>query len=277
MWFPGGLYLVGGEPGIGKSTLLLQALAGVSVTQGVATLYVTGEESEQQVAARARRVGAAADKLAVLATTELSDVLRELASGNFGAVVVDSIQTMRAEGIESAVGSVAQLREVTAKLLTFAKEPASSNTATAVFLVGHVTKEGTLAGPRLVEHMVDAVLSFEGERTREHRIVRAIKNRYGSTGEIGVFEMGAAGLSEVSDPSQIFVAQRPQGASGSIVVPTCPGNRPLLVRNPGPRCTFALRQPTPSRQRRRWCKARNFASHHRPQGRHPDRRSGRLC
>ena len=220
----GGVVLVGGDPGIGKSTLLLQALAGLA-ERGERTLYVSGEESSAQVALRAERlISAAVKHVQVLATTELEDIEQALEQQAVGVVVVDSIQTMRTAALESAAGSVGQLREVTARLVDIAKQR-----GIALFLIGHVTKEGAIAGPKVLEHLVDTVLSFEGDSTLSYRLVRATKNRFGPAHELGVFEMQREGLAEVKDPSRLFLSERPQHASGSLVVPTAQGQRPLLV------------------------------------------------
>ena len=223
----GGVVLVGGDPGIGKSTLLMQMLAGVA-EQGVRALYVTGEESAAQVALRAERLGGPAMRdVEVLATTDLGDVEQALARDGGGAVavaVIDSIQTVRAAELESAAGSVGQLREVTARLVEIAK-----SRGIALFLIGHVTKEGSLAGPKILEHLVDAVLAFEGDHAHAFRLLRSTKNRFGPAQEVAVFEMVREGLREVADPSAMFLAERPTSAAGSIVVPTAEGSRPLLV------------------------------------------------
>jgi DNA repair protein RadA/Sms len=220
----GGVVLVGGDPGIGKSSLLLQALAGVAA-RGERTLYVTGEESRAQVALRAERMRTAGvEDVHVLATTDLEDIERAVASEQPSVLVVDSIQTMRCADLESVAGSVGQLREVTARLVDTAKAR-----GTAVFLIGHVTKEGTIAGPKLLEHLVDTVLAFEGDSTLSYRIVRTTKNRFGPSHEIGVFEMVREGLREVVDPSRLFLSERPPNASGSLVFPSAQGQRPLLL------------------------------------------------
>jgi DNA repair protein RadA/Sms len=218
----GGVTLLGGDPGIGKSTLLMQVLLAMA-RAGQRVLYVSGEESAAQVALRADRLGRA-DGVMLLATTEVEDVAAAIGAGGYAAAVIDSIQTLRARDLESAPGSVAQLREVTARLVDLAKER-----GVATFLVGHVTKDGSLAGPKVLEHLVDTVLSFEGEAGQSHRIVRARKNRFGPVSELAVFEMAQGGLREVTDPSALFVGERPEGAPGSVVVPTVEGSRPLLV------------------------------------------------
>ncbi|MCL4514589.1 MAG: DNA repair protein RadA [Firmicutes bacterium] len=219
----GSVVLVGGDPGIGKSTLLLQASQGVSSSRG-RVLYVSGEESVDQVKLRADRIGAASDRLFIAAQTDLGVVLEYLRSIAPMLVVIDSIQTMYHPEFPSAPGSVGQVRESTAELIRFAK-----TSGVSVVVVGHVTKAGTLAGPRVLEHMVDTVLYFEGEQHHSYRVLRAVKNRFGSTNEIGVFEMRDGGLKEVANPSELFLSQRPVGAAGSVVVASMEGSRPLLV------------------------------------------------
>jgi DNA repair protein RadA/Sms len=220
----GSVVLVGGDPGIGKSTLLMQALAGLAA-RGARALYVTGEESASQIALRARRLESpgVADVI-VQATTELEDVEAALERERPQVAVIDSIQTLRAASLESAAGSVGQLREVTARLVDLAKR-----SGVALFVIGHVTKDGAIAGPKLLEHLVDTVLSFEGDRTHAFRLVRSTKNRFGPAQEVAVFEMVREGLREVPDPSALFLAERPRAAAGSLVVPTAEGSRPLLV------------------------------------------------
>jgi len=218
----GGVVLLAGDPGIGKSTLLMQALARLGKS-GASALYVTGEESAAQVAMRARRIGVG-DGLMLLAATELEAVVHALSQQRFDVVVIDSIQTLRSVELESAAGAVAQLREVAARLTEIAKRD-----AVAMFLIGHVTKDGSIAGPKVLEHLVDTVLAFEGDPTHAFRLVRAIKNRFGPAHEVGVFEMAQDGLREVPDPSALFLAERPKQATGSVVVPTAEGTRPLLV------------------------------------------------
>ncbi len=218
----GSVVLIGGDPGIGKSTLLLQALA--SFSGRLEALYITGEESPEQVSMRARRLGVAADDVRLLAETSVERIL-ELARGESPQVmVIDSIQTLFTGVLQSAPGSVAQVRESAAQLVRFAKQ-----TGTALFLVGHVTKEGTLAGPRVLEHMVDTVLYFEGDAGGRYRVIRAIKNRYGAVNELGVFAMTDKGLKEVRNPSSIFLSRHEQPVAGSVIMVTMEGTRPLLV------------------------------------------------
>jgi len=220
---PGSVVLVGGEPGIGKSTLMLQAAAMLGRATGP-VLYVSGEESEAQLKLRAHRMGLGDEPVYVLAATDLGSILGELERLEPAAVVVDSIQTTRADGVESAPGSVTQVRVCAAELAGHAK---ARNVP--VFLVGHVTKSGDIAGPRALEHMVDVVLYLEGERYHSHRLLRGVKNRFGSTNEVGVFEMRPDGLVEVANPSAAFLAERLPGVPGSAVTVTVEGTRPLLV------------------------------------------------
>ncbi|AEF93080.1 DNA repair protein RadA [Desulfotomaculum nigrificans CO-1-SRB] len=220
---PGSLVLVGGDPGIGKSTLLLQAAFSIAAQVGV-VLYVSGEESARQIKMRARRLQALHPNLLLMAETDMSVVERCIQEINPVAVILDSIQTVFHPDVTSSPGSVAQVRECTGILMKVAK-----STSIPIFVVGHVTKEGTLAGPRVLEHMVDTVLYFEGERHQSFRILRAVKNRFGSSHELGIFEMGNSGLAEVSNPSALFMAQRPAAVAGSAIVPSLEGTRPLLV------------------------------------------------
>jgi DNA repair protein RadA/Sms len=219
---PGSVVLIGGDPGIGKSTLVLQALASLA-RQGTC-LYVSGEESPQQLKMRADRLGAIEPQLLVLAETSLETILQQAVSVRPLVMVIDSIQTLFTEQLGSAPGSIAQVRECAAQLVHIAKRH-----ELACFLVGHVTKEGAFAGPRVLEHMVDTVLYFEGERGHAFRILRAVKNRFGSTNEIGVFEMKESGLATVHNPSALFLAERPVDVSGSVVVASVEGTRPILV------------------------------------------------
>jgi DNA repair protein RadA/Sms len=219
----GGVVLIGGDPGIGKSTLILQAMDGLQRT-GMSTLYVTGEESAAQVALRSRRLDLDHSQVKVLAETQLEKVLATIDKLQPDVVVMDSIQTVYSDQLTSAPGSVAQVRECAAHLTRMAK-----STGTAVVLVGHVTKEGALAGPRVLEHMVDTVLYFEGDTHSTYRLVRAIKNRFGAVNEIGVFAMTEKGLKGVSNPSAIFLSQHAEPVPGSCVLVTLEGTRPLLV------------------------------------------------
>jgi DNA repair protein RadA/Sms len=219
---PGSAVLVGGDPGIGKSTLLLQAAAQAAAAGSV--IYVSGEEAEAQIRMRASRLGLGQADVALAAATDLGDILATLEAERPALAVIDSIQTMWAGHVESAPGSVAQVRACAQELVTFAKRR-----GTAVVLVGHVTKEGQIAGPRVVEHMVDTVLYFEGERGHQFRILRAVKNRFGPAGEIGVFEMTAAGLAEVTNPSALFLSERGAPVPGSVVFAGIEGTRPVLV------------------------------------------------
>lgn len=218
----GSLVLLGGDPGIGKSSLLMQASNAMRALGPV--LYVSGEESAAQVKLRARRFGIGGEGMLLLAETDLGSVIEAIRSVRPVFVVIDSIQTMTSEDVASSAGGVSQLRECTARLLDVAK-----GEDVPIFLVGHVTKEGAVAGPRVLEHIVDAVLYLEGERFHAFRILRATKNRFGSTDEVGVFEMAEDGLREVANPSEVFLEERTKGVAGSVVVPTVEGTRPLLV------------------------------------------------
>ncbi|MDI6728572.1 MAG: DNA repair protein RadA [Thermodesulfovibrionales bacterium] len=239
----GAIILIGGDPGIGKSTLLLQAVAKIVKSQesrvkgqisdtklqipnsGLRTvLYVSGEESPEQIKLRAERLSIDSDNIMLLPETLVENIIRTAEDLRPSAVVVDSIQTIYTEELTSAPGSVGQIRESAAKLMFFAKR-----SEIPVFLIGHVTKEGAIAGPRVLEHLVDTVLYFEGDRGHPYRILRTIKNRFGSTNEIGVFEMTDEGLIEITNPSELFMSERPLGASGSTVIATMEGTRPLLV------------------------------------------------
>ncbi len=218
----GSVVLIGGDPGIGKSTLLTQALA--MMANKVPVLYVTGEESAQQVALRARRLGLKADRVRLLAENQIETILACAESERPSVLVIDSIQTVFTELLQSAPGSVAQVRESAAQLVRFAKHRGAG-----LFLVGHVTKEGVLAGPRVLEHMVDAVLYFEGESSSRFRIIRAVKNRFGAVNELGVFVMTETGLREVDNPSAMFVSRQGDNVPGTVVLATQEGTRPLLV------------------------------------------------
>jgi DNA repair protein RadA/Sms len=218
----GSVVLIGGDPGIGKSTLLLQALA--ELGQRTPVLYVSGEESADQIALRAHRLGVPGERLRLLTENQVEPILAAMESEKPQVVVIDSIQTVFTEILQSAPGSVAQVRESAAQLVRYAKARGS-----ALFLVGHVTKEGTLAGPRVLEHMVDTVLYFEGDPGSRFRIVRAIKNRFGPVNEIGVFAMTESGLREVTNPSAMFLARETKDVPGSVVLATQEGTRPLLV------------------------------------------------
>ena len=220
---PGSLVLIGGEPGIGKSTLLAQAADKLS-EQGMTVLYVSGEESERQIKMRGERLGLAAENLYLLPETNLENIFGEIERMSPAVVIVDSIQTVFSSGIESAPGSVSQVREVAGQFLLLAK-----NRTIPVFLIGHVTKEGSIAGPKALEHIVDTVLYFEGERHHNHRIVRATKNRFGAANEVGVFEMTGTGLVAVANPSEMFLQERPQNVAGSVVTACMEGTRPVLL------------------------------------------------
>jgi len=219
---PGSVTLLGGDPGIGKSTILVQCLANLSNHQR--TLYVTGEESLQQVALRVNRLELPNEKLRLLAETRVEDILAHAQREKPDIMVVDSIQTMHTETLNSAPGAVAQVRESAARLVRYAKQA-----GVAVFVVGHVTKEGALAGPRVLEHMVDTVLYFEGDPGSRYRVIRAVKNRFGAVNELGVFAMGEMGLKAVPNPSAIFLSRHPEPVSGSVIMVTREGTRPLLV------------------------------------------------
>ncbi len=219
---PGSVVLMGGDPGIGKSTVLLQAVSHLS--KHLPVLYITGEESLQQVSARAHRLGLARKEIRLLAQTHFETILNIRHKEQAKLVVIDSIQTVYTDTLQSAPGSVSQVRESAAKLTHYAKQ-----TDTTLFLVGHVTKEGALAGPRVLEHMVDTVLYFEGERDNRFRVVRAVKNRFGAVNELGIFAMSDKGLKEVSNPSAIFLSRHEKAVSGSSILVTWEGTRPMLV------------------------------------------------
>lgn len=218
----GSAVLIGGDPGIGKSTLLLQGMSHLAARRP--TLYVTGEESIQQVSLRAQRLGCGDSAMELMAETCVETILATASQRRPEVLVIDSIQTVFTETLQSAPGAVGQVRESAAQLVRFAKQ-----TGTALFLVGHVTKEGALAGPRVLEHMVDTVLYFEGDGGSRYRVVRAIKNRFGAVNEIGVFAMAEDGLREVSNPSAIFLSRHDEPVSGSVIMVTREGSRPLLV------------------------------------------------
>lgn len=219
---PGSMVLVGGDPGIGKSTLLLQVCRNLADISEI--LYISGEESLQQIKMRAQRIGEFSERLQLFCDTSLERIEQVVERVKPQAVVIDSIQTMYSEEVGSAPGSVSQVRETTARLLQLAK-----GMEVTIFIVGHVTKEGVVAGPRVLEHMVDTVLYFEGDRHASYRILRGVKNRFGSTNEIGVFEMREEGLMEVENPSEFMLNGKPQGASGSIVACSMEGTRPILL------------------------------------------------
>ncbi len=220
---PGSMILVGGDPGIGKSTLLLQVCRNLSEKK-VSVLYISGEESLQQIKIRAERIGTFGDDLRLLCETNLDTIQDVIAKEKPQVVIIDSIQTMYREEVSSAPGSVSQVRESTGVLMQIAK-----GMNITIFIVGHVTKEGVVAGPRVLEHMVDTVLYFEGDRHAAYRILRGVKNRFGSTNEIGVFEMREEGLCEVENPSEFMLSGRPEGASGSVVACSMEGTRPILL------------------------------------------------
>ncbi|RFU68658.1 DNA repair protein RadA [Peribacillus saganii] len=220
---PGSLVLIGGDPGIGKSTLLLQVSSQLAGKEQK-VLYISGEESVKQTKLRADRLGVASDLLYVFSETDMDFIQQGIDEVQPDLVIIDSIQTVFQSEVTSAPGSVSQVRECTATLMRIAK-----TRGIAIFIVGHVTKEGAIAGPRLLEHMVDTVLYFEGERHHTYRILRAVKNRFGSTNEMGIFEMKEGGLEEVENPSEIFLEERSQGAAGSTVVASMEGTRPVLV------------------------------------------------
>lgn len=220
----GSVVLIGGDPGIGKSTLLLQTLATLSQTEKTSPLYVTGEESPQQVKLRAERLGLDVRRLKLVTETQVEQILTLAYAEQPRIMVIDSIQTVYTEALQSAPGAVAQVRESAAQLVRFSKQ-----TNTAVFLVGHVTKEGALAGPRVLEHMVDTVLYFEGDSNTRFRVIRAIKNRFGAINELGVFAMTDRGLKEISNPSAIFLSRHEEQVAGSVIMVTREGSRPLLV------------------------------------------------
>ncbi len=218
---PGSVTLIGGDPGIGKSTLLLQL--GLNFTSQK-ILYVSGEESANQIKMRAERIGKLHDNLLILTDTSLERVMERIDEVEPDLVIIDSIQTMQSPEVDSVPGSVAQIRECTGELIQFAKE-----TNTPVVLIGHITKEGNIAGPKVMEHMVDVVLQFEGDRQHLYRLIRSSKNRFGSTNELGIYEMQGSGLKEVHDPSQVLLSQRDEGLSGSAIAASMEGARPMVI------------------------------------------------
>ncbi|HIA11825.1 MAG TPA: DNA repair protein RadA [Flavobacteriales bacterium] len=220
---PGSLVLLGGEPGIGKSTLMLQIALNLNQHS---VLYISGEESEQQLKMRAERVYEGESKCLILTETSTENIFQQIQSSHPEIVIIDSIQTLHTDRIESSAGSVSQIRECASELQRFAKM-----SGTAVFLIGHITKEGTLAGPKILEHMVDTVLQFEGNSNHLYRILRSMKNRYGSTSEIGIYEMRGSGLNEVSNPSEVFISQGDEPLSGTAITATIEGLRPLLIES----------------------------------------------
>lgn len=218
---PGSLVLIGGEPGIGKSTLMLQIALSLP---GTRVLYVSGEESDQQIKMRAERLGDTSSDCFILTETSTQTIFKQIELFEPDMLVIDSIQTLQSGHIESGAGSVSQVRECTAELMKFAKE-----SGTPVFMIGHITKDGSLAGPKVLEHMVDTVLQFEGDRHMTYRILRTTKNRFGSTSELGIYEMNGTGLRQVSNPSEILISQRDESLSGITIGATLEGNRPLLI------------------------------------------------
>ncbi|KRM01541.1 DNA repair protein RadA [Lactiplantibacillus argentoratensis DSM 16365] len=220
---PGSLVLIGGDPGIGKSTLLLQVSGQLAETGG-SVLYVTGEESASQVKMRADRLAVSSEDFYLYPETDMSNIRSTIESTHPEFVVIDSVQTMQEPDMDSAIGSVSQIREITAELLQIAK-----TNGITIFIVGHVTKGGAIAGPKILEHMVDTVLYFEGDLHHTYRILRAVKNRFGSTNELGIFEMRTGGLYEVANPSEIFLEERLKDATGSAIVVSMEGTRPILV------------------------------------------------
>ncbi len=233
----GSLVLVGGDPGIGKSTLLLQVCQKLAAEKHE-VLYISGEESLKQIKLRAARIGSFSDRLRLFCETNLDLISETIRREKPEAVIIDSIQTMYNEDVSSAPGSISQVRESTAVLMQLAK-----GLGISIFIVGHVTKEGTVAGPRVLEHMVDTVLYFEGDRHASYRILRAVKNRFGSTNEIGVFEMRETGLAEVENPSEFMLNGRPEAASGSVVACSMEGTRPVLLEIQALVCRSALAMP----------------------------------
>ena len=217
---PGSLTLLGGEPGIGKSTLLLQ----ISLNLPYKTLYVSGEESQKQIKMRAERIKSETNQCYILTETKTQNIFKQIEELEPDIVVIDSIQTLHSDYIESSAGSISQIKECTSELIKFAKE-----TSTPVLLIGHITKDGHIAGPKILEHMVDTVLQFEGDRNHVFRILRAHKNRFGSTHELGIYEMQGSGLREVSNPSEILISQKDEELSGNAIAATLEGMRPLMI------------------------------------------------
>ncbi|UPQ80230.1 DNA repair protein RadA [Flavobacterium azooxidireducens] len=217
---PGSLTLLGGEPGIGKSTLLLQ----ISLKLPYKTLYVSGEESQKQIKMRAERITPNGDNCFILTETKTQNIFKQIQEIDPEIVIIDSIQTLHTDYIESTAGSISQIRECTAELIKFAKE-----TNVPVLLIGHITKDGTIAGPKILEHMVDTVLQFEGDRNHVYRILRSLKNRFGSTAEIGIYEMQGSGLREVANPSEILISHKDEELSGTAIASTLEGMRPLMI------------------------------------------------
>jgi len=236
---PGSLILIGGDPGIGKSTLVAQ-VAALIATGERSVLYVSGEESAHQLKLRSRRLGISGEQVFLLTETNLTDALNAADRIQPDLLIIDSIQTVYAPELQNAPGSVAQLRECTMRLMQWAKRA-----GTSAFIIGHVTKEGEIAGPRLLEHIVDVVLYLEGERFSSYRLLRGVKNRFGAVSEVGVFEMLGTGLAGVENPSEVFLAERQEGAIGSVIVPTVEGSRPMLVEVQALASPSAI--PTPRR------------------------------
>lgn len=217
---PGSLILLGGEPGIGKSTLLLQ----ISLRLPFTTLYVSGEESQKQIKMRAERITTSGGNCLILTETKMQNIFRQIKETAPDVVIIDSVQTLHTDYIEASPGSISQIRECTAELIRFAKE-----TNVPVILIGHITKDGTIAGPKILEHMVDTVLQFEGDRNHVYRILRSLKNRFGSTAELGIYEMQGSGLREVANPSEILLSHREESLSGTAIATTLEGMRPLMI------------------------------------------------
>ncbi len=217
---PGALVLLGGEPGIGKSTLLLQ----IALKLPYKTLYVSGEESQKQIKMRADRIHPNSETCLILTETKTQNIFKQIDAITPDIVVIDSIQTLHSDYIESAAGSISQIRECTTELIKFAKE-----TNTPVILIGHITKDGSIAGPKILEHMVDTVLQFEGDRNYVYRILRSLKNRFGSTAELGIYEMQGSGLREVNNPSEVLISKNDEGLSGTAIASTVEGMRPLMI------------------------------------------------